>query len=202
MRDRLVRPGVLVVLLMAANGLIGVSSAHSQADLTSRVQEAVSDLPYYGVFDVLGFKVHGDTVTVGGYAYNHDLTERVEGSLSAIDGVSVVVNNIELLARTTVSDDIRWGVYRAIYSDRLLRRYGPQDPRVGDPTFSGPGSGSAFGSPAGEPVGPFAIHIVVKGREVLLVGQVLSEDDRELAGFHAGHTPRVDAVVNRLTVAE
>jgi len=52
-----------------------------------------------------------------------------------------------------------------------------------------------------EPIGNYAIHILVKNRVVTLVGVVDNEGDRTLAALKTHGVPLVTAVNNNLEVA-
>ncbi len=82
-------------------------------------------LPYYGVFDDLGFTVNEGTVTLVGQVTQPVLKDDAGRVVKRIEGVTGVVNNIEVLPLSPNDDRIRRGVYRAIYGDpSLSTRYG------------------------------------------------------------------------------
>ncbi len=80
--------------------------------------------------------------------------------MKGVEGVTNVVNNIEVLPLSPNDDRIRRDVYRAIYGDPMLStRYGYQ----------------ALPS----------IHIIVKNGNVRLEGVVANEMDRNVANIRA-----------------
>jgi hyperosmotically inducible protein len=143
--------------------------------LAKEVRHQLLLLPYYSVFDNLAFKVDGDKVTLLGQVVRPTLKSDAEAAVKSIEGVAAVVNNIEVLPVSPMDDQLRIAVYRAIYHDTVLFRYGE----------------SAVPS----------IHIIVKNGNVTLVGVVDNESDKNLAYIRASGVPNVFSVKNELTVA-
>jgi hyperosmotically inducible protein len=85
-----------------------------------------------------------------------------------------VNNQIEVLPLSPNDDRIRMAVYRAIYGQASLQRYGLQA------------------------VPP--IHIIVKNGNVTLEGVVANEGDKNLANIKANGVSGVFGVTNNLTV--
>jgi hyperosmotically inducible protein len=144
-------------------------------NLIQEVRHQLVLLPYYSVFDNLAFRVEGDTVILEGQVVRPTLKSDAENVVKKIEGVSKVVNNIEVLPPSPMDDQIRRAVYRAIYGDPALSRYAE----------------SAVPS----------IHIIVKNGSVTLVGVVDSETDKNLAYMRASGVPNVFSVKNELVVA-
>jgi hyperosmotically inducible protein len=144
-------------------------------NLIQEVRHQLVLLPYYSVFDNLAFRVEGDTVKLEGQVVRPTLKSEAENVVKKIEGVSKVVNNIEVLPSSPMDDQIRRAVYRAIYGDPALSRYAE----------------SAVPS----------IHIIVKNGSVTLVGVVDSETDKNLAYMRASGVPNVFSVKNELVVA-
>jgi hyperosmotically inducible protein len=132
-------------------------------------------LPYYSVFDNLGFRVDGDTVTLEGQVVRPTLKSDAENVVKNIEGVGKVVNNIEVLPLSPMDNQIRRAVYRAIFSEPGLSRYAE----------------SAVPS----------IHIIVKNGNVTLVGIVDNQGDKDLANIRAKGVSNVFSVTNNLVVA-
>ena len=143
--------------------------------LSKEVRHQLVMLPWYSVFDNLAYKVEGDKVTLYGQVTRPTLRSDAEAAVKSIEGVSSVVNNIEVLPLSTMDDQLRRAVYRAIYGDPALSRYGFQ----------------AVPS----------IHIIVKNGNVTLEGVVDNETDKNLAGLRANGVPNVFSVKNNLVVA-
>jgi hyperosmotically inducible protein len=83
-------------------------------------------LPYYGVFDVLGFRVEGYTVILTGAVTRPTLKSDAERVVKSIEGVENVRNEIEVLPLSPNDDRVRQAVYRAIYGFPSLNRYAMQ----------------------------------------------------------------------------
>src|SRR5207253_4451067 len=93
--------------------------------IAQQVRHQLLMLPYYGVFDDLAFRVDDGTVTLLGYVTRPTLKSDAENVVKRIEGVTKVVNNIEVLPLSAMDDQIRIAEYRAIYGDTALStRYG------------------------------------------------------------------------------
>src|SRR5262249_41462721 len=62
--------------------------------IIKRINRQLVTLPFYGVFDNLGFKVEGDTVTLSGQAVRPSTRKDAERRVAKIEGVERVINNI------------------------------------------------------------------------------------------------------------
>jgi hyperosmotically inducible periplasmic protein len=147
----------------------------SQQRLLTEVRHQLVMLPWYSVFDNLEYQVQGDKVILIGQVTRPTLKSDAEGAVKSIEGVSTVVNNIEVLPPSPMDDQIRRAVYRAIYGETGLARYSIQ----------------AVPS----------VHIIVKGGHVALEGIVDTQADKELANLRANQVPNVFSVDNRLRVS-
>jgi len=146
-----------------------------QENLVKEVRHQLLLLPYYSVFDNLLFKVDSDKVTLMGQVVRPTLKSDAENAVKGIEGVASVDNQIEVLPVSPMDDGVRRAVYRAVYGDTALSRYGM----------------SALPS----------IHIIVKNGTVSLEGVVDNESDRNLAVLRANGVPNVFSVNNNLTIA-
>lgn len=180
-------------------------------ELSKAVRQSLERLPYYGVFDILNYQVHENgTVELGGYVFRDSLKDEAERAVSRVAGVKQVVNNIEELDWGVQDDEIRAKVYLTIYRDSWLSRYGTaNDMALANGIGYGPrGRFGAFGAmgignpyfPGFNPTGDYGIHILVTNAEVILVGEVNSEADRNLAAIKARGVFPVKKVFNELTV--
>jgi hyperosmotically inducible periplasmic protein len=143
-------------------------------NLVKEVRHQLVLLPYYSVFDNLAYKIEGDKVILEGQVVRPTLKSDAEAAVKNIEGVSTVINNIEVLPVSPIDDQIRRAVYRAIYGEASLFRY----------------STSAVPS----------IHIIVKNGNVTLEGVADNESDKNLAGLRANGVPNVFSVKNNLQV--
>ncbi|MGC2527384.1 MAG: BON domain-containing protein [Candidatus Acidiferrum sp.] len=146
----------------------------TERQLIREVHHVLVMLPYYSVFDNLAYRVEGDKVILEGQVVRPTLKSDAAAAVKSIEGVSTVVNNIEVLPLSPMDDQLRRAVYRAIYGDTVLSRYGYQ----------------AVPS----------IHIIVKNGNVTLEGVVDSESDKNLANLRASQVPNAFSVKNNLRV--
>jgi hyperosmotically inducible protein len=153
---------------------IGFAAEHSMSRLENQVRHELVMLPYYGVFDQLAFRVDGGKVTLMGAVTRPTLKSSAERVVKNVEGVTEVVNQIEVLPVSSHDDDIRLATYRAIYGHTALQRYQLQA------------------------VPP--IHIIVKSGNVSLEGVVANEGDKNIAGIQANGVSGVFSVTNNLHV--
>lgn len=167
---------LLGVCLLLAGSVYGQEyNDRSQNRLAREVRHELVMLPYYGVFDDLAFRVEGSTVTLLGAVTRPVLRKDAENVVRHIEGVTNVVNNIQVLPLSPMDDRIRIAVYRAIYgAPALADRYGYR----------------ALPS----------IHILVNNGHVTLVGVVANEGDKNIANIQANGVPGVFSVTNNLVV--
>ena len=177
--------------------------------LHKAVRESLERLPYYGVFDILNYEVKDNgAVELSGFAFRDRLKKEAEDAVSKVDGVKSVENRIEDLEWGVTDDEIRAKVYLAIYRDTFLSRYGTSTDQA---LANGVGFGRPFGPfgvpgignpmfPGFNPAGSYGIHILVSRGEVIRVGEVDSEGDRNLAALKARAVFPVKKVFNELSV--
>jgi hyperosmotically inducible periplasmic protein len=175
--------GLLVVGLLAASAgpMRGVSESERPRDrskyqvwLTKQVRHKLVMLPYYSVFDNLEFKIEGEKVILMGQVVRPSLKSDAEASVKKIEGVRGVINRMEVLPLSPNDDRIRRAVFRAVYSEPTLERYGlPAVP---------------------------SIHIIVKNGHVTLEGVTANQTDKNVAKIRANGVPGVFSVTNHLRV--
>jgi hyperosmotically inducible protein len=159
------------------NQAAGAVNQKSYDRILKEVRHELVMLPYYGVFDNLAYKVDPDgTVTLLGQVARPTLKSDAENVVKRIEGVTKVVNNIEVLPTSFNDDRIRRATYRAIYGNEVLRQY---QLRAVPP-----------------------IHIIVKNGNVTLVGVVAREMDKTVAGMQANKVSGAFSVTNDLVVEE
>ncbi|MGI8741757.1 MAG: BON domain-containing protein [Bryobacteraceae bacterium] len=141
--------------------------------MAREVRHQLVMLPYYGVFDDLAFRVDQGTVTLLGAVTRPTLKSDAENVTKRVEGVTNVVNNIEVLPLSPMDDQIRRAEYRVIY---------------GDPTLS-----TRYGFRALP-----SIHIIVRNGHVTLEGVVANEGDKDLINIRANGVPGVFSVTNDL----
>lgn len=148
--------------------------AKFEAWLTREVHHELALLPYFSVFDNLEYKVQGSEVTLMGQVVRPTLKDDAGNSVKHIEGVTKVVNNIEVLPLSPNDDRIRRAVFHAIYNDPMMERY-------------------ALGAVP-------SIHIIVKNGNVTLEGVVATDGDKNVAYMRANGVSGTFSVTNHLRV--
>ena len=152
MNSQIVLAALVAILL---TGPAGPASAQPRADLSSGVARAVSSYDKYTVFDDVRANVEGTVVTLSGKVTMPGKREEIGKRVAAVEGVTTVKNEIDVLAPSPSDDDLRRRVARAIYGNAAFWRY------------------------ASMPTPP--IRILVERGRVTLTGNVATESDRLLA---------------------
>ena len=146
-----------------------------QTQIEKKVFKEILKLPYYGLFDQIGFEVNGNTVILYGKVYNATNKGSAERRVKDIEGVEKVINNIEILPLSRFDDSIR---------NRTVR------------TFTNNG-GSLYRYLQG--VNP-SMRIIVERGNITLEGFVNNKGDYRLANILANGVPGVFSVTNNLEV--
>ncbi len=188
--------GFAVLAGVLAIPLAGRAQSVAAKETTMQVRRSLERLPYYGVFDFLAYSVDRGKVTLQGSVYNGATKTGAEMALKRVSGVDEVVNKIEVLPASPDDERIRWDTFFRLYTDDFLSRYAPGGPMAARYALQ---DFARF--PGMQPLGTYAIHIVVKNRRVTLVGVVDNESDKTLAGFRAREVPGTFGVDNELMVA-
>ena len=174
------RPSIATILFLCLflAPLEAQRGSEPSPKFTQRVQKQITHeilmLPYYGVFDVIGFKVEGYNVTLLGHVVNATLKSDAEHAIKKIEGVEHINNQIEILPPSPMDDGLRRQLFRAIYGYAPLQRYGVGSNRP--------------------------IHIIVDRGHVTLEGVVDSTGDRNIVNIRANGVPGVFSVTNNLQV--
>jgi hyperosmotically inducible periplasmic protein len=188
-------------------GLVGLALLGTTSAATSAAQSVTSDetvrsvrrmlerLPYYGVFDYIVFRVDHGAVYLAGYSFEGRLKMDAEAATKRASGVDEVANKIEVLPASLNDDRIRWDTFYRIYADDFLSRYAPGG-EVG--VLQELRDERRF--PGMQPVGPYAIHIIVKNGRTMLLGNVDNAADRQIAEVRAREVTGVFQVENSLTI--
>lgn len=159
------------------NQMTGALPQKSIDRIVKEVRHELVMLPFYGVFDNLAYKVDPDgTVTLIGQTVRPTLKSDAENVVKRIEGVTKVINTIDVLPPSPDDDRIRFATYRAIYGDPALSLY---QVRAVPP-----------------------IHIIVKNGHITLEGSVAREMDKTIAGMRANSVPGAFSVTNNLVVEE
>ena len=149
-----------------------------EGKIAKEVRHELLMLPYYSLFDDLGYSVQGRTVTLTGMLTSEDAITKndAERAVKGIEGVEKVVNNIEVLPPSPADDRIRRRTYETLVRTGGLSRY--------------------FWEAAP------SIHIIVKNQRVTLAGYVINEADKNMAGIAAKTVPGAFEVTNNLRVVK
>ena len=152
-----------------------VRGAQGEGRIMQEVRHQLVMLPYYTIFDDLAFRVEGSTVTLLGDVTNPTLKSDAQNVVKNVEGVTQVVNQINVLPLSDLDWQIRRAEFRAIYgSPQIADRYGER----------------ALPS----------IHIIVSNGHVKLEGAVANQGDKDFINVRANAVPNVFSVENDLQV--
>ena len=165
---------VFATLLLAVAPAVAMAQGAIDPQLSKRVRHELVTLPYYGVFDNLGYSINGGNVTLYGQVVRPSTRSDAERRVKRVAGVTRVVNNIQVLPLSRFDDNIRTATYRSIARMGGLYRY-----------LQGTNP---------------SLHIVVNRGHVTLEGVVSGSGDRTLAYHAASRVPGVFSVKNNLRV--
>jgi hyperosmotically inducible periplasmic protein len=170
------------VVALTLFALVSLSFANAQGNPPAKAEDRIVRevrhellmLPYYGVFDSIGFKVEGYNVTLVGQVVRPTTKSDAENAVKHIEGVEKVDNKIEVLPPSPSDDRLRLVLYRTIYGYPALEKYalGVQKP----------------------------IRIIVNNGHVTLEGVVDNANDKNLAELRAKGVPGIFSVTNNLQV--
>ncbi len=159
--------------------------------MSAEVVSVIADLPDYTVYDWITFGMKDNVVYLRGYVRNTTLKTSAAYEVERIKGVKEVKNEIEFVRTSSGDEVLRREIYRAIYDTYLGKyaeeayHYSPGAPR------------------SSEPLGPHPIHILVREGEVILMGYVFLEEDKQKATQAVESVAGSDKVVkNELTIAK
>lgn len=192
------------VLMSLLVGMLAGSS--TQAQLPDRAltdaMRAIYGLRNYTAFDWISARYQRGTLTLEGFVRTPQLKQQAETAARKTPGIEVVNNNLEVLPSHRGDDDIRINAYIAIFGSAALERYAPGGQLSGAAIneLRDTGLFGLEGTDVGR--GPHAIHIIVNGARVLLLGQVKTTGDRQIAAAALRALPGVLAVTNQLRVPE
>ena len=104
------------ILIATVIGLVAFSGYSVSAQITMdygnskidrNIRSEILSLPYYGVFDAIGYRRNGSTVTLSGFVNWGSTKDSAEANVKDVDGVNKVINNIEILPPSPSDDRIR-----------------------------------------------------------------------------------------------
>jgi hyperosmotically inducible periplasmic protein len=138
------------------------------------VQKKLRGLPYYEVFDHITVSSDGGTVILNGKVRNAVNKGAAAAAARRVDGVSNVINNIEILPPSSFDESIRLSLYSRMHHTGGLSRYLQN-------------------------VNP-AMRIIVERGHITLEGYVANQSDSDLARIAALSVPGSFSVTNNLVV--
>ncbi len=166
----------LVVMAISVVGIqASVANGAMQKTLEEQIHTKILAMPYYGIFDSIGFEIDEGTVILTGKVYNGINRKTAASIVARLEGVDKVINNIELLPPSSFDDRIRRRTVRSMVNTAGIYRY-----LVG-PTPS--------------------MRIIVDNGHITLEGFVGNEGDVRLANIVANQIPGVFSVTNNLKVS-
>jgi osmotically-inducible protein OsmY len=104
-------------------GFAPEARAQNGSKLDRQIRKEILTLPYYNVFDAIGYELDNGTVTLNGYVVRPTTKKDAGESIADLDGVRRVVNNIVVLPLSPSDDRIRQRVLRTLSDRGGLYRY-------------------------------------------------------------------------------
>jgi hyperosmotically inducible periplasmic protein len=140
--------------------------------LYEKIRHELAMMPYISEFDFISFTLTGNDVILTGWTVRQTNRSDAQNAVKNIEGVGTIVNNIEVLPLGSFDMQIRARV-RAVLQQNLSRYFW--------------GNGSD-------------IKIVVKNGDVILLGIVSQQSDKDIANIRVNGVPGVFHVFNMLRV--
>jgi osmotically-inducible protein OsmY len=148
--------------------------AKGSPETFEKIRHELAMMPYISQFDFISFTMVGEDVILTGWTVRQTNRSEAYNRIKMIEGVKGIVNNIEILPLGSMDMDIRAATRAAL--QRHLSRY-----------FWGSGSD---------------IKIVVKNGNIILLGNVASKADSDIATIQANSVPLAFHVFNLLRIQE
>jgi hyperosmotically inducible periplasmic protein len=177
MRSPIRMCSLLLIAILAGSSMTATMEARGAVRTRSQeIRHQILMSPYYGVFDWIDAEQPTRvSVVLRGQVREPSTKSDIEHRIRRIEGISTVVNQIQVLPLSPNDDRIRIATYRAIFQ------------------YNGPLFRYAHA------VNP-SIHIIVDNGRVTLKGVVANKGDRQLAYFAARYVPGVFEVKNELKI--
>lgn len=178
MKMRIIAASVMIFAIAAASvGIVNAQVTNEEqkverSRIERKIRSEILSLPYYGVFDAIGYELNGSTVTLNGYVTRPYTKDDAAEEIRDIAGVTNVINNIEVLPPSPSDDRIRVAAYRAIANHGNMYRY-------------------LLGANP-------SLRIVVNRGRVILEGVVTYESDKTLAEAAVSEVFGVLGITNNL----
>lgn len=146
----------------------------NETRIAKEVRHELLMLPYYTLFDDLGYVVRGNDVELTGAVNDGTLIKEAEKAVKRIEGVEKVTNNIKMLSPMPTDERIRHEAAAKVFNTGNLSQYGWE------------------ASPS--------IHIIVDHSRIRLIGYVNNQTDKNMAFLAANQVPGIFGVTNELQV--
>jgi osmotically-inducible protein OsmY len=140
--------------------------------LYEKIRHELAMMPYISEFDFISFAMVGNDVILSGWTVRQTNRSDAQNIIKNIAGVGTIINNIDILPLGSFDMRIRAAARAALQMN--LSRY-----------FWGSGSD---------------IKIVVKNGDIILVGSVTNQGDKDIANIRLNSVPGVFHVFNLLQV--
>jgi osmotically-inducible protein OsmY len=151
---------ILSALLTVALAGPAWAAEPNNLEVFKDVSKVVQRYAYFTIFDSVHASVADGVVTLSGKVTMPYKASDIAKRIAKIDGVTRVVNDIDVLPVSRFDDQLRVRIARAIYSNSSLANYG---------------------------LGPNpSIHIIVEHGRVTLDGVVMNDMDRQIARHVVG----------------
>jgi hyperosmotically inducible periplasmic protein len=164
----------LVIGACTAGAATTQNQSINEQSLSKHVRHALVMNPWYGVFDNLEYKMNGTQVVVSGQVVLPVTKSDALKAVRRVEGVTEVVDNIQVLPVSNFDEQIRRAEFRRIFSGDTLGRY-------------------AMGAVP-------SIHIIVNNGRVTLEGAVMNQMDSNIARIRANEVFGVFSVTNNLQI--
>lgn len=181
--------GVAVCLLA---GTAPAAGQDAQERLVLQIEQLIAGERGMSIYDWVGFAVDSGHVRLEGAVTRPSLVDALEQSVSALEAVDSVRNNIEVLPRSGDDIGIRINAYWRIYGHPEIRRFVRQD--------AGFRSRARRGASDTQRVLVQPIHIVVRDGHLALEGEVEQHREKHVVEQQAYAVLGVRSVVNNLVV--
>jgi hyperosmotically inducible protein len=142
-------------LLLCAQGVLAQPAERKDLQVFNDVAKAVNHYEWFTIFDDISADVKNGVVTLDGKVTMPYKKTDIEKRVAKVDGVSRVIDKVEVLPVSSWDDQLRYRIARAIYGNSNFWNY------------------AASANPP--------IHIIVDHGRVTLTGVVQSEVEKMLA---------------------
>jgi hyperosmotically inducible periplasmic protein len=123
---RYIRNLLMAVIAITAFSFVTVNAQSrnvSQEAIEKKVFKEINQLPYYGLFDHIAFKVEDGVVTLYGKTNSLGTKKSAGRVVKKVPGVIEVVNNIEELPPSSLDNQIRRGIVREFVNSSGIYPY-------------------------------------------------------------------------------